>query len=91
MFGIHACELVVFDRLLALAHRLLSLPAWRRRLPFEAAPRIIGVALAGRAAALVWRSADARDIAAAATMFAIAGFVLGLTFTVRGGHAVDVA
>jgi hypothetical protein len=52
---------------------------------------IIGVALSGGAAALLRKSAHARGIAVAATLFAIAGFVLGLTFTVRGGGAIDVA
>jgi peptidoglycan/LPS O-acetylase OafA/YrhL len=55
------------------------------------AEALIGVALAGAAAALLRRSAHAREIAIATTLFAIAGFVLGLTFTVRGGGAFDVA
>jgi peptidoglycan/LPS O-acetylase OafA/YrhL len=55
------------------------------------AEALIGVALAGGAAALLRRSAHAREIAIATTLFAIAGFVLGLTFTVRGGGAFDVA
>jgi peptidoglycan/LPS O-acetylase OafA/YrhL len=55
------------------------------------AEALIGVALAGGAAALLRGSAHAREIAIAATLFAIAGFVLGLTFTVRGGGAFDVA
>ena len=54
------------------------------------AEAIIGVALAGGAAALLRKSGHARDIAVATTLFAIAGFVLGLTFTVRGGGAIDV-
>jgi hypothetical protein len=37
------------------------------------------------------KAAHAREIAIATALFAIAGFVLGLTFTVRGGGAVDVA
>jgi hypothetical protein len=40
------------------------------------------------------RSCAARrppPIPVATTLFAIAGFVLGLTFTVRGGGAIDVA
>jgi peptidoglycan/LPS O-acetylase OafA/YrhL len=55
------------------------------------AEALIGVALAGGAAALLRRSAHAWEIAIATTLFAIAGFVLGLTFTVRGGGAFDVA
>jgi peptidoglycan/LPS O-acetylase OafA/YrhL len=55
------------------------------------AEALIGVALAGGAAALLRRSAHAREIAIATTLFAIAGFVLGLTFTVRGGGPFDVA
>jgi hypothetical protein len=55
------------------------------------AEAIIGVALAAGAAALLCKSARAREIAVATTLFAIAGFVLGLTFTVRGGGAIDIA
>jgi peptidoglycan/LPS O-acetylase OafA/YrhL len=55
------------------------------------AETIIGVALASGAAALLRRSAHAREIAVATTVFAIAGFALGLTFTVRGGGAIDIA
>jgi hypothetical protein len=55
------------------------------------AEAIIGIALAGGAIGLLRKSAHAQDIAVAATLFAIAGFVLGLTFTVRGGGAFDVA
>jgi hypothetical protein len=55
------------------------------------AEAIIGAALAGAAVALLRKSAHARDIAVATTLFAIAGFVLGLTFTVRGGGAIDVS
>jgi hypothetical protein len=55
------------------------------------AEAIIGVALAVGAAALLRKSAQAREIAVATILLAIAGFVLGLTFTVRGGGAIDVA
>jgi hypothetical protein len=55
------------------------------------AEAIIAVALAAGAAALLRKSARAREIAVAASLFAIAGFVLGLTFTVRGGGAIDIA
>jgi hypothetical protein len=55
------------------------------------AEAIIGVALAGGAAALLSNSAPARDIAVATTLFAIVGFVVGLTFSVRGGGAIDIA
>jgi hypothetical protein len=55
------------------------------------AEAIIGVALAVGAAALLRKSAHAWEIAVATTLLAIAGFVLGLTFTVRGGGAIDVA
>jgi DNA-binding transcriptional ArsR family regulator len=43
------------------------------------------------AAALLRKSAHARDVAVATTLFAIAGFVLGLSFTVRAGGAIDIA
>jgi hypothetical protein len=55
------------------------------------AEAIIGVALAVGAAALLRKSAHAWEIAVATTLLAIAGFVLGLTFTVRGGGGIDVA
>jgi hypothetical protein len=55
------------------------------------AEAIIGVALAAGAAGFLRRSARAREIAVATTLFAIAGFVLGLTFTVRGGGGIDIA
>ena len=44
-------------------------------------------ARAGRRA----RSPRARTLAAAATGFAILGFVVGLTFSIRGGDTIDVA
>jgi peptidoglycan/LPS O-acetylase OafA/YrhL len=55
------------------------------------AEAIIGLALVIGAAALLRRSHRARPIAIATTVFAIAGFVVGLGFTLRGGGAVDVA
>jgi hypothetical protein len=55
------------------------------------AEALIGVALAIGAAALLRKSAHAREIAVGTTLFAIFGFVLGLTFTVRGGGAIDIA
>jgi hypothetical protein len=55
------------------------------------AEAVIGLALAFAAAVLLRGSAHARSIAISATVFAIVGFVVGLSFTVRGGGAVDVA
>lgn len=55
------------------------------------AEAIIGVVLVCGAAALLRGSRQARTIALAATAFAILGFVVGLTFTVRGGGTVDIA
>jgi peptidoglycan/LPS O-acetylase OafA/YrhL len=55
------------------------------------AEAIIGAALVCGAVALLRRTTYARDIAVATSVFAIAGFVLGLSFTVRGGGAIDIA
>ena len=38
-----------------------------------------------------WRWRRARTVGLGATGFAIAGFLLGLNFTARGGHLPDVA
>jgi hypothetical protein len=40
--------------------------------------------------AILWRG-SARSVAIAATAFAIAGFAVGLNFTIRGGSTIDVA
>lgn len=53
------------------------------------AEAVIGLALGYGAAALLRGSA--RTIALTATAFAILGFLVGLTFTVRGGDAIDIA
>jgi len=60
--------------------------------PFDAgiAEAIICVLLAAGAAALLRVPDRGRPVALAATGFAIAGFIAGLTFTVRGGDAPDV-
>jgi hypothetical protein len=55
------------------------------------AEAIIGLALIAGAAALLRKSAHARSIAVATTVFAIVGFIVGLSFTVRAGDAIDVA
>jgi hypothetical protein len=55
------------------------------------AEAIIGAALVCGAVALLREATYARGIAVATTVFAIAGFVLGLSFTVRGGGAIDIA
>jgi hypothetical protein len=51
----------------------------------------IGLALVIGAAALLRRLPHAYGIAIATTVFAIGGFALGLSFTVRGGGATDIA
>jgi hypothetical protein len=63
--------------------------------PFDAgdagiAEAIICVALAAGATALLRAPDNGRLAALAATGFAIAGFIAGLTFTVRGGDAPDI-
>lgn len=55
------------------------------------AEAIIMVALAAGATALVRSPARGESLALLATSFAILGFGLGLTLTVRGGDAPDIA
>ena len=55
------------------------------------AEAVICVALAAGALALARRVRRAREIALGATAFAIIGFLMGLTFTLSGGDAIDVA
>jgi hydrogenase/urease accessory protein HupE len=55
------------------------------------AEAIIGIVLVYGAVALNRGSRHAWGIALAAVAFAIAGFLLGLTFTLRGGDAIDIA
>lgn len=52
---------------------------------------VICVVLAAGAVALVSRPESGQRIAQAALAFAIAGFLVGLTFTLQGGSAADVA
>jgi hypothetical protein len=54
------------------------------------AEAVIGVVLAAGAVSLL-RSQKGRTAALAATGFAIAGFLVGLTFTISGGNAIDIA
>jgi drug/metabolite transporter (DMT)-like permease len=55
------------------------------------AEAVIGAALLVGAAALWRQTAHRWGLAVAATGFAIVGFVVGLSFTLRGGDAIDVA
>jgi hypothetical protein len=55
------------------------------------AEALIGVALASGAWALARWPASGRRVARFAVYFAIAGFVVGLTFTIDSGHAIDLA
>jgi hypothetical protein len=55
------------------------------------AEAIIGVVLAAAAVIMFRSPAHARAVGIAATSFAIAGFLLGLNFTARGGHLPDIA
>jgi hypothetical protein len=60
--------------------------------PFRAddagiAEAIIGIVLLVGTLAIVRRITQARRFALGATLFAIAGFVVGLTFTLQGGDA----
>jgi hypothetical protein len=55
------------------------------------AEAVIGVVLILGAFALGRGTARGRDAALAATAFAIIGFLVGLSFTLRGGDTIDVA
>ena len=55
------------------------------------AEAVIGVVLILGALALGRGTARGRDAAVAATAFAIIGFLVGLSFALRGGDAIDVA
>ena len=55
------------------------------------AEAVISVVLLGGAAALVRFPRHGRAIALAALGFAILGVIAGLSFTIRGGGAIDIA
>ncbi|MFF2318811.1 hypothetical protein ACFVTE_21410 [Arthrobacter sp. NPDC058097] len=55
------------------------------------AEAVIGVVLIAGAVAVLSSPKHGRAAAQAATGFAIAGFIVGLTFTIIGGQPVDVA
>jgi deazaflavin-dependent oxidoreductase (nitroreductase family) len=55
------------------------------------AEAVIGTVLILGALALLRGSVRGRNAAIAATGFAIVGFLVGLSFTVRGGDAIDIA
>lgn len=55
------------------------------------AEAVICLALAGGAIALARRSPDSWRVAAGAVCVAILGFVVGLYFSLNGGHPVDLA
>ena len=55
------------------------------------AEAIIGAVLVAGAVVMFRAPARARTVGLATTGFAIAGFLLGLSFTARGGHLPDVA
>jgi hypothetical protein len=54
------------------------------------AEAIIGAVLAAGAATMVWLPSQARIVGIIVNGLAIAGFILGLTMTVRGGHLPDI-
>jgi hypothetical protein len=67
-----------------------------RSAPFDGqhagiAEAVIGTVLAGAALGMVRVPSSARTMALTATGFATLGFLVGLQFTVRGGHRPDVA
>jgi predicted membrane channel-forming protein YqfA (hemolysin III family) len=88
--------MVVEAMTLALVSALhLSGQVTGRSSPFDAdhagiAEAIIGAVLAAGAAAMVRLPGKARMIGIIVNGLASAGFVLGLTMTVRGGHLPDI-
>jgi hypothetical protein len=89
LFGLVAASLAVMSSL----HLSGALAGEK---PFQGthagvAEALIAVVLALGAAALLRDWKHSRAVALAANLFAIAGVVVGLSFTVRGGGAVDVA
>lgn len=55
------------------------------------AEAVIAAVLAGGAVVLFRKPERGRGVGLAALGFAIVGFVVGLNFTTRGGHAPDIA
>jgi hypothetical protein len=55
------------------------------------AEALIGIVLTLGALALLRDTGHAHTVALAATAFAIVGFLVGLSFTLRGGNAIDIA
>jgi hypothetical protein len=67
-----------------------------RSRPFDSdhagiAEAIIGAVLAMGALGMIMRPRRARAIGIGVTVFAVAGFLLGLSMTARGGHLPDIA
>jgi hypothetical protein len=89
--------MVVEAATLAVASALhLSGSVQGRSAPFNAghagvAEAIIGGVLAAGAVVMFRAPARARAAGLATTGFAIAGFLVGLNFTARGGHLPDIA
>jgi hypothetical protein len=92
-----AALMIVEAATLAVASALhLSGSVQGRSAPFNpdragVAEAIIGAVLVAGAVVMFRAPALARTAGLAATGFAIAGFLLGLSFTARGGHLPDVA
>jgi hypothetical protein len=92
-----AALMIVEAATLAVASALhLSGSVDGRSAPFDpdragVAEAIIGAVLVAAAFVMFRAPARARTVGIAATGFAIAGFLLGLSFTARGGHLPDVA
>jgi hypothetical protein len=90
LMGLEALSLAVIASL-HLSHVLTGGKKPFRPTAAGIAEAIIGLVLLLAIAALVRRSSKARAIAIATVLFAIAGFVLGLAFTLRGGDTIDIA
>ncbi len=89
LMGLAATSLAVISAL-HLGHVLTG------KKPFRAtdagiAEAVICAVLVYGIVALLRRSTHGRGVALAAVAFAIVGFVVGLTFTVRGGDTIDIA
>jgi hypothetical protein len=90
LMALEAASLAVMASL-HLSHVLAGGKKPFRATPAGIAEAVIGLVLLVGIAALLRRSTHARTITIATVLFAIAGFVVGLTFTLRGGGAIDIA
>jgi peptidoglycan/LPS O-acetylase OafA/YrhL len=85
LIGAEAATLAV----MALVHLVGTAPSRGRAAGIAEA--VIGVVLACAAVQLTRNAPRARETALAAVGFAVVGFLIGLSFTIRGGSTLDLA